>query len=429
MSELVVLLSGEPVGVVRQHRGDILTLTYDQAWQDRPDAYPVSLSMLLTKQEHPDTVVRPFLEGLLPDNTDVLDRWAREFHVSPRNPFALLRHMGADCAGAVQLIPPNELGSVTDEASAIEWLTEDEIGERLRDLVQRHGTGRLAGDRGRFSLAGAQPKTAFVHDGERWGVPFGAIPTTHILKPPTQSDLDGFHINEHFCLKLAEKLGLAVAESTVRSFDGEAAIVVARYDRRRLENGQLVRLHQEDVCQSLAVPPRTKYEADGGPGAPAITQLLIDEADDPDLDVGAFFDALALNWVIAGTDAHAKNYSLLIGPGSVRLAPLYDLISSLPYPHWISYRRAKLAMRVDREYLVWKIRPRHWRGVADRCGLDPDPVMDRIRELVTAIPVAVDHAAAEVREEDLDHGIVDQLEEEIETHVEGCLRILDQPQS
>ena len=424
MSELVVLLNGEHVGVVRQHRGGNLTLTYDQAWRDRPDAYPVSLSMLLARQEHSDDVVRPYLEGLLPDNTDVLDRWAREFHVSPRNPFALLRHMGEDCAGAVQLIPLNELGSVIDESSAIEWLTEDEIGERLRDLVERHGTGRLAGDRGQFSLAGAQPKTAFVYDGERWGIPSGAIPTTHILKPPAQRDLDGFDINEHFCLKLAKKLGLAVAESTVRSFDGEAAIVVARYDRRRLENGRLARLHQEDACQSLAVPPSGKYEREGGPGAPAIVQLLIEESDDPDLDVGAFFDALALNWVIAGTDAHAKNYSLLIGPGSVRLAPLYDLISTLPYPRWISHRSAKLAMRVDREYHVWKIRPRHWRGLADRCGLDPDPVMQRLRELVTAMPAAVARAAAEVREEDLDHDIVDRLEEEIGQHAEGCLRIL-----
>ena len=424
MGELVVLLNGERVGVVRQHRGGNLTLTYDQTWRDRPDAYPLSLSMLLVRQDHPDAVVRPYLEGLLPDNTDVLDRWAREFQISPRNPFALLRYMGRDCAGAVQLIPPNELGSLVDEPSAIEWLTETEVAERLRDLVEHHGTGRLAGDRGYFSLAGAQPKTAFVHDGERWGIPSGATPTTHILKPPAQRGLDGFDINEHLCLKLAKKLGLAAAESTVRNFDGEAAIVVARYDRRRLENGQLVRLHQEDTCQSLAVPPRIKYEADGGPGAPALVQLLIDEADDPDADVGAFFDALALNWVMAGTDAHAKNYSILIGPGSVRLAPLYDLISVLPYPHWISYRRAKLAMRVDREYQVWKIRARHWRGLAERCGLDSDPVMDRVRELVTAIPAAVAQAAAEVREEGLDHEIVDRLEVLIGEHAEACVRVL-----
>ena len=422
VSELVVLLDGEPVGVVRQHSSGDLTLSYEQAWRDRPDAYPVSLSMLLTKEEHPDAMVRPYLEGLLPDNTDVLEHWAREFHVSPRNAFALLRHTGADCAGAVQLIPPNELDSIMDERSEIEWITEAEMGARLRDLVEHHGTGRLAGDRGHFSLAGAQPKTAFICDGERWGIPSGAIPTTHILKPPAQRDLDGFDINEHFCLKLAQQVGLTVAESTVRHFDSEAAIVLARYDRRRLRDGRLVRLHQEDVCQSLAVPPLNRYESDGGPGAPAIIQLLANEADDPDLDVGAFVDALALNWVIAGTDGHAKNYSVMIGPGSVRLAPLYDLISTLPYPDWIQYRRAKLAMRVDREYHVWKIRPRHWQALANRSDLDPDPLLERVHELVAAIPDAVTRTGAAVREEGLDHEIIERLEQAIGQHAEACLR-------
>jgi len=81
-------------------------------------------------------------------------------------------------------------------------------------------------------------------------------------------------------------------------------------------------------------------------------------------------------------------------------------------------------MRVDREYHIWKIRPRHWRGLAERCGLDPDPVMQRVRELVTAMPAAVAQAGAEVREEGLDHEIVDRLEGVIGQHVESCLRIL-----
>ena len=421
MSELVVLLDGEPAGVVWQNRSGDLALSYDQAWRDRRDAYPLSLSMPLARKEHPDATVRPYLEGLLPDNTHVLERWAREFHVSPRTAFALLRHTGADCAGAVQLIPPNELDSTIDEGSEIQWITEVEIGERLRDLVERRGTGRLAGDRGRFSLPGAQPKTAFIYDGERWGIPSGAVPTTHILKPPPQPELDGFDINEHFCLRLARQVGLAVAESDIRSFDGEAAIVLARYDRRRLEDGRLVRLHQEDLCQSLAVPPSDKYESDGGPGAPAIIQFLANESDDPDLDVAAFVDALALNWVVAGTDGHAKNYSVLIGPGSVRLAPLYDLISALPYPHWIHYRRSKLAMRVDREYHVWKIRPRHWQALADRSDLDPGPLLERVHELVSAIPDAVTRTGAAVREEGLDHEVIERLEQAIGQHAEACL--------
>ena len=117
-----------------------------------------------------------------------------------------------------------------------------------------------------------------------------------------------------------------------------------------------MRLHQEDVCQALGVSPHRKYQNEGGPGPEDIVSLLIRESNEPETDVAAFLDALALNWVIGGTDAHAKNYSLLLSAGSVRLAPLYDLISILPYPRSVPYREAKLAMRVDREYPLWKIR-------------------------------------------------------------------------
>jgi serine/threonine-protein kinase HipA len=422
-NELVVLLNGERTGVVQQIEGGKLTLAYDDSWRDRIDAYPVSLSIPLTRPVHPDTVVRPYLDGLLPDHPSVLQRWARRFGVSAGNPFALLQHMGQDCAGAVQFVPPERLPEVLDpDRSGLDWLTDQDVAERLRDLVTGQGTGRLASDHGHFSLAGAQPKTALIHVGGRWGVPSGALPTTHILKPPAQSDVTGFDVNEHFCLRLARNLGLDAAESTVRTFDGQPAIVVARYDRRWLDTGYPIRRHQEDACQALGISPWDKYEADGGPGAAEIVKLLLNESDDPAEDVGAFLDALALNWVLAGTDAHAKNYSVLIGPGSVRLAPLYDLVSALPYPKWIPYRKARLAMRIGSEYHIWKIRSRHWVALAERCDLDREPVLGRVSELVAAVPHAVAETAEELRDEGLVHDVVDQLENEIRRHAEACLR-------
>lgn len=92
---------------------------------------------------------------------------------------------------------------------------------------------------------------------------------------------------------------------------------------------------------------------EGGPEPADIVNLLFRESNDPETDIGTFLDVLALNWLIAGTDAHAKNYSLVLSPGGVRLAPLYDLISVFPYPRRISHRQAKLAMSIDREYHVW----------------------------------------------------------------------------
>jgi serine/threonine-protein kinase HipA len=253
----------------------------------------------------------------------------------------------------------------------------------------------------------------------------GSTPSTHILKPPAQEDLEAFDINEHFCSRLARELGLEVAASTVQTFAGEQALVVERYDRRRTDGGRILRIHQEDTCQALAVSPFRKYENDGGPGAPDVIALLVRECDDPGGDVGAFVDTLALHWVICGTDAHAKNYSLLLTPGSVRLAPFYDLISVLPYPRWVDYKEAKLAMRIDREYRLWKIRRRHWEGLAVRSDLDPEPLVERMRELLAAVPAAVARTAEGVRNEGLGNDLVDSLESQVLDHSIRCLQILE----
>lgn len=426
MTELRVLIGGDFVGIVEQQKSGDLALTYERAWQERDDSYPLSISMPLVQQVHGDPVVRPFMEGLLPDNNSVLDTWAKKFHVSARNPFALLSHMGEDCAGAVRFTRPDRYEeALYPGVGDVDWLTEEGVAERLRDLVERHGTGRLAGDRGLFSLAGAQPKMPLLHDGSRWGIPSGPTPTTHILKPPAQNDLDGFDVNEHVCLRLAKELGLTVAESTLQTFDGQRALVVKRYDRGRSSAGSLIRLHQEDACQALAVSPLRKYESEGGPGPSQIVDLLLSESDDPASDVGAFVDALGLNWVIGGTDAHAKNYSLLLSPASVRLAPIYDVISVLPYPRQVHYREAKLAMRIDGEYHLRKIRRGHWEGLAIQCQLDPEPLLERITELVVAVPGAIERVCAAVRDEGIDHDIVARLETGIRGHSEACLQELE----
>lgn len=426
MRELQVVANGDLLGTVTQRATGDLVLTYDRSWQARSDAFPLSLSMPLTSGDHGDEVVRPFLENLLPDNERILDRWARQFQVSARNPFALLAHMGEDCAGAVQFVRPDRYGEVANAGpGGIEWLTEDDIAARLRGVMDQHGTGRLPGDRGQFSLAGAQPKMPLFSDGDRWGVPSGRLPTTHILKPPAQPDFEGFDVNEHLCLRLARELGLAAAESHIRPFAGEQALVVTRFDRLRTGEAGVVRLHQEDTCQALGVSPLRKYENEGGPGASDIVKLLLMASDDAETDVAAFLDALALNWVIGGTDAHAKNYSLFLSADSVRLAPLYDIISILPYPDQVHPRQRRLAMRIGREYHVWKIRRRHWEDLAARCDLDPAPVVERVAQLVADVPAAAERAAASVRSEGVIHDIVERLEVEISGQSRRCLEALE----
>src|SRR5262249_38389837 len=145
----------------------------------------------------------------------------------------------------------------------VEWLDEADIAKRMQILREDHAAWRLPRDTGQFSLAGTQPKTAFLLQNGRWGIPSGRIPPTHILKPPT-GHFDGHAENEHVCLMLAYNLGLPVAQTQVMRFKDEIAIVIDRYDRQRAGN-DIIRVHQEDVCQALGIMPTKKYQNEGGP--------------------------------------------------------------------------------------------------------------------------------------------------------------------
>ena len=388
---LVVLIDGRRAGVITEDQTGRLDFTYDPAWRADRDATPLSLSMPLASRSHGDPVIRAFLWGLLPDSEQVLDRWARTFHVSARNPFALLRHVGEDCAGAVQFTAPDRAEALLAGNGGIDPLDDTEIAERLRILRKDPAAWHMA-KTGQFSLAGAQAKTALHYDAEtqRWGAPWGAVPTTHILKPAV-TGLDDHDLNEHLCLETARAVGLRVATSKVVSFGDERAVVVERYDRARASDGRVRRVHQEDACQALAVPPTRKYQNEGGPAPEQIVALLRQEirpAVVASESVSSFVDALAFNWIVGGTDAHAKNYSVLLSGGRVRLAPLYDIASALPYDD-MYLPKLRMAMRIHDEYRLEWIRSRHWQRLAEHLDLDPDAVIARVDDLAARVPGAL----------------------------------------
>jgi serine/threonine-protein kinase HipA len=406
-AQLIALCNGIEIGhVTRDGRGR-LTFAYAENWQRAQGAYPLSLSMPLAAAVHGHKAVETFLWGLLPDNTAVLDRWARRFQVSARNPFALISHVGEDCAGAIQFVRPERLDDVFGQGPPeIDWLDEAGVAERLRALRADHAAWRIPRDTGQFSLAGAQPKTALLYENGRWGVPSGRIPTTHILKPPT-GEFDGHAENEHICMHLASVLGLVTANSQVKRFEDQVAIVIERYDRQRTEAG-LVRVHQEDVCQVLIIPPTMKYENEGGPGARAVVELIRTFSGRPEEDVWRFVDALVFNWLIGGTDAHAKNYSMLIGEGGrARLAPLYDIASILPYG--FDLQKVRSAMKIGGEYRMRDIGPRQWRKQAKDLRLDAEVLMPRIRDLARKIPDALADICRAAKADGLDHPLIERL--------------------
>lgn len=426
---LVALLNGNVVGHVYQMGNGRLAFVYDEEWRTGDSAYPLSLSMPLLAREHSDRAIRAYLWGLLPENPDVLAWWARRYGVSRYRIVDLLAHVGEDCAGAIQFTVPERtqelIGAATlvDELSLVQWMDETELESRLRDLRLNPAAGRSANDTGQFSLAGAQPKTALYQNrAGDWGVPSGRMPTNRILKLPTLG-LDDLAYNEHFCALLARELGMPAAVTRVQHFGDEVAIVVDRYDREEIGD-TLIRVHQEDLCQALGVLPTRKYEGDGGPTVSAIYDVLRESSTNPDEDCMRFFDAISLNWLLAATDGHAKNYSILHAAGpQLRLAPLYDIITILPYPQ-LNYDTSRLAMSVGGERQISTIAATHWLRLARTLGLNPEYAVNRVRELAMRIPAAVDALNAQVHPSDYMKTLVARLGDSVVSHARRCLERL-----
>lgn len=430
--ELLLLLGDSIAGTVTRGSGR-LRFAYDPDYAGDPQATPVSMSMPLQIAEHSDKVVSPWLWGLLPDNDAVLNRWARDFHVSAQSPFSMLAtSLGEDCPGAVRLVTPDRVDELLEASrkpkpieaeGEVEWLSESGVAQRLRDLIEDQTAWLGARDNGRFSLAGAQAKTALLKLGSRWGDPHGAQATTHILKPAI-AGFDDHDLNEHLCLSAMRSLGLPAVKSTLERFGSTSAIVVARYDRVLL-NGSQVRVHQEDMCQALGVHPSQKYQNEGGPGPREITAMLrrAMPASAANLAIRTFTDALVWNWVIAGTDAHAKNYSLLLSGSQVRLAPLYDVASALPYKQIAEHKR-RLAMKFGGSYKLDPVGS-PWRKLAVEVGMSEDEVRERARRIVESAPDAFGQAAADSRVLALDSDLPSRMTTLVRDRASKCLRVLD----
>jgi len=402
---LNVELYGAVIGAAVQDDFGRLSFTYDADYASDASRPPLSLSMPVSRARFRGKSIAPFMWGLLPDSSEVRSRWAAEFGVSAENPFALLTYMGRDCAGGASFVPP---GPAT-RTDAVQVLTDSDVGTRLRELRSETSEWAVSGER--WSLAGAQSKFTLTRlaDGQ-WAEVRGDAPSTHIIKPGI-GDYRDQALVEHVSMEVARAVGLRAAKTEFREFDGEPALVVTRFDRRRARGGSVVRVHQEDFCQALAVYPRKKYEAGGGPSAADIARLLRDVATDPEGDVWVFARALVFNYLIGAPDAHAKNYSVVLAPDRVQLAPLYDVASALPYDAVGDSEINQAAMSIGGRRVFGTVHGRHWDRLASALGVDFDRLREEVRRQAEAIPIAFFHELDRVGATDLSDRLMPRLQQ------------------
>ncbi|QFI69757.1 type II toxin-antitoxin system HipA family toxin [Sinorhizobium alkalisoli] len=380
---LNVWWNGRIVGQFTQDRHGDIGFAYAEAWIEDESTLPLSASLPKRPERFSRRECRPFFGGLLPEERQRLVA-AQALGVSPANDFALLDRLGGDVAGALQLLPDNqepiETGPIADQQPT----PLDDAGiVRVLDALPTRPL--LAGEEGlRLSLAGAQSKVPVVLIDGRIALPLPGQATTHILKPPI-ARFPGTTENEAFAMKLGATIGLDVAPVEPRSAEGRSFLLVERYDRVRDASGAVRRIHQEDFCQALGVPPETKYASEGGPTFKDCFELLRRVSARPATDVLKLLDAAIFNLVVGNADAHGKNFSILYDDHGPRLAPLYDLLSTVAYPDL----SPKMAMRIGKRATLAEMDADGWQAYAKEAGVGLPLVRRRITHLVDSTAEAV----------------------------------------
>lgn len=416
--ELEVWLFADRIGTLALVEGR-LNFWYAPEWLKHPNAVALSCSLPLQTEPFDDHKTRPFFAGLLPEG-QMRRLIAQQFQVSGQNDFALLDHIGGECAGAVTFLEPGQSLRLPAAGDEIEWLSDEEVVAILDELPRRP---MLAGKDGlRLSLAGAQDKLPVVVEGNRIGLPRNGTPSSHILKPAIHAVEDSV-TNEGFCLALAEAMQLKPARSRIHSVRNRPFLLVERYDRTHDAAGRLQRLHQEDFCQALGVVPEMKYQNEGGPDLAQCFELVRRATRPSAPQVLRLLDYVVFNALIGNHDAHAKNFSLLYAGKAPVLAPFYDTLSTAVYPSLTP----KMAMKLGSKVKFSEVQARHWDQFAQEAGLSVAQARKRILQLAKQLPLTARKIQSAPDSGFAGHPLVEQIITLIEQRAALTIRWLTDP--
>jgi serine/threonine-protein kinase HipA len=317
---------------------------YAAEWLENHQAFPVSPAIPIPSKtnngpiqsaERHSAIVKQFFENLLPEG-DALDVAAQANRVAKSNLVGLILALGRETAGAIRVSKSadNPLLSGSDVENSFREITQEELSERIQ-ARQRIPFSQWDG-KVRLSIAGYQDKIAIYKKNDKWFLVEGArIASTYIVKPlPQREQLATLPANEFFCMKLAQAVGVNVADVDLQ-FVPEPVLFVKRFDRAESEEG-VQRLHVIDGCQALGLSVSMKYERPYG-----------DSRDVKDIRDGASYPKLfalinqcakpardrlqLIRWVlfqvlIGNHDAHGKNISFFLNQEGLSIAPAYDLV-------------------------------------------------------------------------------------------------------
>lgn len=394
------VLAGERV--IAQIGHDPLTdgwvLHYKADWLVDPAGFPLSpaLPLDVPKQGHDPRAIKRFIEHLLPEG-HALDVALAANGLARSNVFGLIRALGTETAGVLRFRDTQGSDTAAASAPAMREIPIAELDARIadRDMPFTVWDGKV-----RMSVAGVQDKLLVYLDaplsqgGRLFLVDGESLASTHILKPDLGYDrLPHLAVNEHFCMTLAHRIGLPVAEVHLLRTP-RPVLVVRRFDRVVRTQGvapRVDRLHMVDACQGCDLPVSYKYERNLGK-----------EAAVRDIREGMSFERLfrlagltsntalarlaMLRWalfqfLIGNSDAHGKNFSFFVRPrGHLEPTPWYDLVSVVQYTHFDT----DLAMAFGDAFSFNDVTPFALADFATRCAIDRKLMRREAQRLASA---------------------------------------------
>ncbi len=375
---LQVWLYQEMVGTLSQDLGGRFEFEYAEG-----ASHALSLSLPLSQKRYDHWSCEGFFNGLLPEGDGIRDLIAKKYGISAHNDFSLLRAIGYDCAGAVSFLDePSPAVKIDYHELDGRVLSDDELEDIITNLPQKPLS--LGDDGIRLSLAGAQHKTALLLLGDKLATPLRDVPTSHIIKPAIEAYEETIE-NEYICLETARALGMNVPKLEIRYANQTKFFMIERYDRR-MKDGKIARLHQEDFCQATNKPSIRKYQKEGGVSYKDCATILR-QTRTPALFMNALLDRIIFNFIIGNNDAHGKNFSLLHGKdGQCLLAPCYDILCTQVYPELTR----RMAMKIGRHDERAKLERRHFQSLAQDMCVSEKALASRWVEHSEQIPIALE---------------------------------------
>jgi serine/threonine-protein kinase HipA len=359
---------------------------YDPDWIVLRGAFPISITMPLKAERIASDTFLPWAANLLPES-EQLRTLGQILGMARSDVIGLLSAIGGDTAGALSIGQPGRTGTV-------QWrpIAKPEALESLIESLPNKPF--LVGDEGvSMSLAGGQTKLAVaVDDSGSICIPMNGSPSTHILKPDAPRLCGSVH-NEAFCLTLARRMKIPAASITTGRAGKRTYLLARRYDRADV-GGRWRRLHQEDYCQALGKPPTAKYESNQtGICGPTLKDMFeLTRRRMLPSDIVRLLDLVIFNVLACNTDAHAKNYSIMLRGSGASLAPMYDVMCGEVWENVTKNMVQKIGGKSRADQLTG----RNWQQLARECGLNPGEVLDRVAALAKSVIAEAAIAESEV---------------------------------